>query len=150
MVAWVVALAVVAITGCGRQCTLEALQKGLTVLIRPLEEDQPLPEGSYVVEALNGEEHSLTCEVPDTPPCDDIAVGDDTMLVLSETPDGLSLLWVESRGDVVGGPIQATIRVSLDGELLVEEQLEPEYQRDVNAAGPECGVGEYALVELLF
>lgn len=144
------ALAVVAVAGCRGQCSLENLQKGLTVLMRSSEEGEPLPEGSYLVGARDGEAYELACTVGETSPCDDAVVGDDAMLILEDTPDGLSLLWIESHGDVVGGPIQATISVSRDGETLTEEDIEPEYERDVHSGGPDCGVGEYAFVELLF
>jgi hypothetical protein len=144
------ALALVAMTGCRGQCALESLQKGLTVLIRSDEEGEPLPEGSYLVEARDGEAHELSCAAGETPPCSDAAVGDDAMLILEETPDGLSLLWIESRGDVVGGPVEATIRVFRNGEMLIDEELEPEYERDVHSGGADCGIGEHASVELLF
>jgi hypothetical protein len=143
-------LAMVVIAGCRGQCGLEDLEKGLTVLIRSAEEDEPLPEGSYLVDARNGEAYELACTVGETPPCDDTAVGEDEMLILDETSDGLSLLWIESRGDVIGGPIQATIGVSRDGEMLIEEQLEPDYERDVHSGGADCGIGERASAELLF
>jgi hypothetical protein len=151
-----------ALTGCGTQeCNAALYPRGLIVDVNS---SAGLADGSYeVLVEADGVEMALaleysppqwTCSPTEQgpTPCEvEVNAGLDRRLVASVEPgpNGLILNVYYAGDEVLAGPEVAVIQVLHDGDVVVDETLEPTYAQD-EPNGEDCGVRTSARVALAF
>ena len=126
-----------ACAGCGEECTDMGCENPLRITLQP---NEAWPRGVYAFE-LETEAGKAACDgaLP-LPPCGQLALTCTGIPVrISERGCG----WAEAEHgfsdiELLSAAELVRLRILRDGELLVDRELRPKYQRE-SPNGPECG-----------